>query len=169
MRRALLLCLALLALPASAHAAARGTMTVEPSPVPGAQRLHFEFGPVHVTPGQNDIRFEGNDLKPPQEGWIVGFKPDLEYMDGTMPRVDVIHLHHAVWISRIPAAVRRRVRRRPGPRAGGLRLASYQPSDNWIMNHMIHNLTPTPTDVCITYDLDFIPAADRRPTAGRDV
>jgi plastocyanin len=25
------------------------------------------------------------------------------------------------------------------------------------MNHMIHNLTPTPADVLITYDLDFIP------------
>jgi hypothetical protein len=28
------------------------------------------------------------------------------------------------------------------------------------MNHMIHNLTPTPEKVYITYDLDFIPDAD---------
>ena len=31
------------------------------------------------------------------------------------------------------------------------------------MNHMIHNLTPTPTDVYIDYDLEFIP--DTAPEA----
>src|SRR3954449_3057895 len=96
----LLTCLAaLLAAPAVAGAAT-AHMTAGPSPVPGAQRLHFEFGPVHVKPGQNDIRFAGNDLKPPEDGWIVGFTPDLVYDDdGSVPRVDVIHLHHAVWLS----------------------------------------------------------------------
>ena len=34
------------------------------------------------------------------------------------------------------------------------------------MNHMIHNLTPTPTDVYITYDLDFVP--DTAPEAAGD-
>src|SRR5687768_9474132 len=33
------------------------------------------------------------------------------------------------------------------------------------MNHMIHNLTPSPEDVYITYDLDFIPA-DSAAAAG---
>ena len=33
----------------------------------------------------------------------------------------------------------------------------YNPSDNWIMNYMIHNLTPKPTKVSITYDIDFVP------------
>ena len=72
---------------------------VMPPPRPGVQRLHYEFGPVHIAPGQNTIEFEGNDLKPDVPGHIVRFKPDLEYADGTIPRVDVIHLHHGVWIS----------------------------------------------------------------------
>ena len=33
------------------------------------------------------------------------------------------------------------------------------------MNHMIHNLTPTPDEVYITYDLDFVP--DERARGGR--
>jgi hypothetical protein len=132
-------------------------MTVLPSPVPGAQRLHFEFGPVHIKPGQNDIQFEGNDLKPPEAGWIVGFKPDLVYKDGTVPRVDVIHLHHAVWLANGRpqfAAGEEKTTIRTPPGFGW----RFKPGDHWIMNHMIHNLTPTPTDVSITYDLDFIPA-----------
>ena len=33
----------------------------------------------------------------------------------------------------------------------------YRPTDSWIMNYMIHNLTPEPTKVSITYDIDFVP------------
>ena len=47
-------------------------------PRPGVQRLHYEFGPIHIAPGQNTIEFEGNDLKPDVPGQIVRFKPDLE-------------------------------------------------------------------------------------------
>ena len=34
----------------------------------------------------------------------------------------------------------------------------YRASDNWVLNYMIHNLTPAPYQVWITYDLDFIPS-----------
>ena len=37
------------------------------------------------------------------------------------------------------------------------------PSDRWVMNHMIHNLYPTPDRVYITYKIDFIP--DSSPMA----
>lgn len=170
LRRALpLLLLVLFVLPGSARAASSGTMTVGPSPVPGAQRLHFEFGPVHVKPGQNDIRFSGNDLKPPEEGWIVGFKPDLVYDDdGSVPRVDVIHLHHAVWLSGgrpLFAAGEEKTAVR-SPAGYGWH---FRPSDPWVMNHMIHNLTPTATDVRITYDIDFIPATSPAAAGMQDV
>ena len=72
---------------------------VRPGPEPGVQRLHYEFGPIHIAPGQNTIEFEGNELKPDVPGYITRFKPDLVYRDGTVPRVDVIHLHHGVWLS----------------------------------------------------------------------
>ena len=39
----------------------------------------------------------------------------------------------------------------------------YKPSDFWVMNHMIHNLTPDPKNVYITYDMDFLP--DTAPEA----
>jgi plastocyanin len=34
----------------------------------------------------------------------------------------------------------------------------YKASDGWLINYMIHNLTPKADDVYITYDIDFIPA-----------
>ena len=169
MRRVLLLCLLLLAVPVPpAGAAARARVTVEASPVPGAQRLHYEFGPIRIAPGQNDIRFDDNDLKPAQEGWIVGFTPNLVYTDGEVPRVDVIHLHHGVWLSNgrpLFAAGEEKTAVR-SPAGYGWH---YRPGDRWIMNHMIHNLTPTPAGVRITYDIDFIPSGSSAAAGIRDV
>ena len=39
----------------------------------------------------------------------------------------------------------------------------YEASDNWLLNHMIHNLTPTATKVKMVYEIDFIP--DTSPAA----
>jgi plastocyanin len=130
---------------------------------PGVEHLHFRFGPLHIKPGQNDIDFAINNERPPVDGWIVGFRPDLKYADGSgTPRVDVIHLHHGVWISNVAPefAAGEEKTRVTAPPGYGWR---YRTSDSWVMNYMIHNLTPTPTDVYITYDLDFIP--DGSPAA----
>jgi plastocyanin len=166
MRRLLpLLLLALLAFPAGASAAtvtASARQQVLPGPRPGVERIHYEFGPVHIKPGANTIEFQGNTLKPDVPGWIVRFKPDLVYKDGTVPRVDVIHLHHGVWLSNFAPLFAAGEEKTivSTPDGYGWR---YQPSDNWVMNHMIHNLKPGATDVYITYDLDFIP--DTSPAA----
>ena len=53
---------------------------------------------MRIKPGQNTISIADNDLLPPGPGWITSFKPNLTYVDGKVPRVDVIHLHHAVWL-----------------------------------------------------------------------
>ncbi|HEY6691513.1 MAG TPA: hypothetical protein VI006_01605, partial [Solirubrobacteraceae bacterium] len=68
------------------------------APAAQAETLHYRFGPVHIGPGRNDIVFQLNDQRPPVNGWITGFKPNLTYVDGEVPRVDVIHLHHGVWL-----------------------------------------------------------------------
>jgi len=34
----------------------------------------------------------------------------------------------------------------------------YKATDNWVIHYMLHDLLPTPDQVKITYDLDFIPA-----------
>src|SRR3954451_23096844 len=82
-----LILLALLLLPASASAA------------PRVQHLHFKYGPVTIQPGQNTISIAGDKVpRPKVSGWIVGFRPNLRRPGRSVPRVDVIHLHHAVWL-----------------------------------------------------------------------
>jgi plastocyanin len=130
-------------------------------PAAQAETLTYRFGPVKVAPGQNTIEFAGNDLKPPVDGWITGFKPNLTYADGTIPRVDVVHLHHGVWLSNYQplfAAGEEKTRVR-APEGFGWR---HSASDVWVMNHMIHNLSPDAADVYIDYELEFVPASSGR-------
>ena len=126
------------------------------APAAQAETLTYRFGPIHVGPGQNRIEFAGNDLKPPGDGWITRFKPNLTYADGTVPRVDVVHLHHGVWLSNgLPLfAAGEEKTEITAPPGYGWR---HRASDQWVMNHMVHNLTPTPADVYIDYELDFVP------------
>ena len=140
--------LALVAIAAPANAATR----------PGVRHLHFRFGPVHVKPGQNTIVFDATRRKPKVDGYITSFKPNLVRADGKAPPVDVIHLHHAVWLQNLRptwAAGEEKTRVRL-PTGFGWR---YRPSDRWILNHMVHNLTPGTDRVWITWDMDFVPAS----------
>ena len=71
------------------------------------------------------------DGLPSVPGYVTSFKPNLTYLDGTVPGVDVVHLHHGVWLvdgapeaavgrgeddRRPPAGLRRALR--PGPAVG---------------------------------------------------
>lgn len=128
----------------------------------GVQHLKFSYGPVKIAPGQNTIALEPNTQRPAVDGWIVGFRPDLVRADGSVPRVDVIHLHHGVWLKDLQPlfAAGEEKTAVSAPPGYGWR---YRTSDQWHMNHMIHNLTPTPDEVYITYEVDFIP--DGAPAA----
>ena len=110
MRRVLilsLLALAVLALAPAAHArsttvrTSQGTITTTRL-ANGVRHMKFRWGPVRIAPGQNTISLADDNLLPPGPGWITSFKPNLTYVDGKVPRVDVIHLHHAVWLVRQP-------------------------------------------------------------------
>jgi plastocyanin len=152
MRRALLSLALFLALAPAAH----------------AETLRYRYGPIHVSPGQNTIELEANDLKPPVDGWITSFKPNLTYANGVVPRVDVVHLHHGVWISNFAplfAAGEEKTILRSPPGFGW----RYRTSDQWVMNHMIHNLTPTPADVYIDYELEFVPDGTPEAAATQEV
>jgi len=89
--------------------------------------------------------------------------------DGSIPPIEQIHLHHAVWLdlSRRDAT---------DPSLPGTRFAAsgeektavklpagygypVRASDAWALNYMVHNETADPQVVWITYDVDFIPAA----------
>jgi plastocyanin len=123
----------------------------------GMQKLSFKYGPIAITPGQNTINFEPNRLKPQVPGYITRFEPNLTRVDGSIPRVDVIHLHHGVWLMRnyptFAAGEEKTIFQLP--QGYGYK---YDPSDSWLMNHMLHNLEPSTDRVYITYDIDFVPA-----------
>jgi plastocyanin len=124
---------------------------------PQVQHLHYTYGPIQIAPGQNNIEAKINQNKPTVPGYITRFKPNLVYT-GTkkVPRVDVIHLHHGVWLAKgYPTfAAGEEKTTLQLPRGYGYH---YDPRDRWIMNYMIHNLLPTPTSVTLTYDIDFVP------------
>jgi plastocyanin len=132
------------------------------------QHLHYKYGPIHVEPGQNLILLGPVTIeKPAYDGYVTRIKPDLVRGDGSVPPVDQIHLHHGVFLnlSRTDATS-------PGserffatgeektifkmPRGYGY---FSRGGDVWAVNHMIHNQTPVPDDVYITYDVDFVPAS----------
>ena len=123
----------------------------------GVQHLRYRFGPVKIIPGANGIEFDATDLKPPVPGYITRFTPNLERADGTVPPVDELHLHHAVWIMRgqptFAAGEEKTITQLP-PGFG----YRYDPKDPWVLNHMIHNLLPNKDTAYITYDIDFVPA-----------
>ncbi len=151
---------------------AQGTITTTPRPG-GAMHLKMRFGPVRINPGQNTIAAAPNSLRPPTEGWITAFKPNLTYVNGKVPRVDIIHLHHAAWlVSSAAGAFRptwaageeKTVARMP--RGFGWR---FRPSDRWHLVHMIHDLVPTPTRVFVTWEMDFVPLGARAARGMREV
>ena len=137
----------------------------------GAKRLKYEIGPFKVIPGQNEIGYTPITAKPKVNGYITRMRPDLTYLDGKVPRVDVLHLHHGVWVNlsrpnstnNLPelffaAGEEKTIFQLP--KGYGYR---YDASDGWLLNHMIHNLTPVAKEVVMVYEIDFIP--DSSPAA----
>ena len=161
----------------AAALAMKGSNEIDPSPddplLPGAVRKTYEVGPIEVKPGQNNIAYQGGQVpKPEVSGWIVRIAPNLRREDGTVPPVDVIHLHHGVWLN-----MSRKDMTRPGlperffaageektiftaPDGYGY---PYKTTDKWLINYMLHNLWPKGEKIWITYTLDFIP--DTAPQA----
>ena len=128
---------------------------ISSAPEAGAERLHFKVGPFTVEPGQNNIanRSAQRRSNRQQDGWIVGIRPNLEYANGKTPGVDVIHLHHAVWLNlsapdptspglpeRFFAVGEEKTNLKFPPGYG----YAYKTTDHWLLNYMLHNLTPDP-------------------------
>jgi len=137
----------------------------------GLQHLEYRYGPITIEPGQNNIDFSGRDVPKPQvDGSIVAISPDLVRMDGDVPRVDILHLHHGVWSAKSKVAggrdpvFGRELFFAAGEEKTKMILPAgygypYHASDNWNINYMLHNLLTTPDQVWITYDIDFIPSS----------
>ncbi len=153
--------------PTTTQAATTTTVAERPMRA-GAERMHFEVGPLRITPGQNNITTAQGEIPQPKvDGYITRIAPNLRYADGTVPAVDVIHLHHGVWLNlgaHDPTSARLPERFFAAGEEKTVSMVPegygypYKTSDRWILNYMLHNLTPKPSEVWITYDIDFIPA-----------
>jgi plastocyanin len=132
----------------------------------GVQKRTYKIGPFKLIPGQNEIQNNVITNKPKVDGYITRIRPDLTYVNGKIPGVDVIHLHHGVWLNlgasdatwpglpeRFFAAGEEKTHMRL-PKGYGY---PHKRTDRWILNHMIHNLTPVPTSVYMVYEIEFVP------------
>ena len=161
-RRLPLLALVLLPLLATPAADAAGL----PADV---QRITYRY-PIDLKPGTNLIRINLGAPKPRIPGYVVRIKPDLTRRDGSIPPTDKIHLHHAVWLSTRAPSI--------NPHAGTAGAEIFfatgeektimtiprpygypvKPSDTWVLNDMIHDLTNRGMRLYITYTVDFVAA-----------
>lgn len=132
----------------------------------GVQRTTYRLGPVQVTPGQNRIAFRPitGASRPDVNGWISRIKPDLVYEDGSVPKSSLVMFHHGVWNNANTGdlfyATGEEKTILQLPEGFGYR---YNKNHGWILNDMIHNLTPQPMELYFEYTLDFIP--DTAPEA----
>ena len=122
------------------------------------------YGPITISPGQNIIKLRsatdpgGQKLWPQTPGYITRFDPDLILADGSIPRVDVTHLHHGVWLvnnkPQFAAGEEKTIMQLPD----GFGWPS-QPSDTWVLNDMLHDLIAKPAQVYVTWKIDFVPSS----------
>jgi Ca2+-binding RTX toxin-like protein len=115
-----------------------------------------------VKPGANIIRLNGTNLFPQVPGYITRFDPELVYADGTVPGVDVIHLHHAVWAVNFSPQFAAGEEKTISQMPQGFGWHS-NPGDNWLLNDMLHDLVAQTANVYIVWRIDFVP--DSSPAA----
>ena len=136
----------------------------------GVKHITYCYGPVTISPGQNVIKLRpaiddngmGQKLWPQEDGYITRFDPEFIYADGTVPPVDVLHLHHAVWLvngnPQFAVGEEKTIQQLPN----GFGWRSH-PGDSWILNDMLHDLVAKPAQVYVVWRVDFVP--DSSPAA----
>src|SRR5438105_3486167 len=64
------------------------------------QHLHFRYGPIVAAPGHNLILVGPVTIeKPSYDGCVTRIKPGFVRDDGTVPPVEQVHMHHAVFLN----------------------------------------------------------------------
>ena len=143
-------------------------------------RFHFTYGPLHIKPGQNDVVITPLTIeKPAYDGFVTRFRPNLVRADGSVPPIEQIHLHHAVWFTITGYGDQGR-----GGQLGPLDFRNYgngpffasgeektifdapqgygmpvNATDAWQLLYMVHNLRSSPDEVWVTYDVDYVQAS----------
>ena len=132
------------------------------------KRIHFRFGPLNIKAGQMDAVIQPVTIeKPAYSGYLVRFKPDLANVDGTIPDITQVHLHHGTWLNAYPSygsgpffAAGEEKTIANFPLGYGMHVGA---TDTWLLLYMVHNQTAVPKVEYVTYDVDFI--ADSDPVA----
>src|SRR4051794_32663920 len=126
------------------------------------KRTRFSYGPITVRPGANMQLLAPNIQKPTFDGYVTRLTANLYRTDGTVPPVDVVHLHHGAWLSTptygnfpIFFASGEEKTHFQLPNGYGMKVRG---SDTWMLGYMLHNLTPVAEHVYLVWDLDFVPA-----------
>lgn len=128
------------------------------------RRIHFAYGPIVVKPGQNDVLVGPVTIdKPAEDGYITRFRPNLVDQNGDVPPVEQVHLHHGTWLG-VPSygnsaffAAGEEKTIAPFPKGYGMPVKR---TDAWALLYMVHSAVQNPMAVYITYDIDFVPAAN---------
>jgi plastocyanin len=128
------------------------------------QHITYCYGPIDIVPGQNVIKLrpardpDQTPLWPQEDGYITRFDPEFIYADGTVPPVDVLHLHHAVWLvnggPQFAVGEEKTIQQLPH----GFGWESH-PGDVWMLNDMLHDLVAKPAKVYVVWRIDFVPKA----------
>ncbi len=159
-------------------AASSSMSTAQPAmapPAAGYTRTRYEI-PITILPGANvnklTMGVNGGPIpKPPGNFYLVRMAPNLVLQDSDtnpandrVPRTDIIHLHHMVWMDpqnrapgngfNLPFGAGEEKTIVQIPAGYGYPVYSDQ---TWIINDMIHNLTPATFKAKIVYDLDWVP------------
>jgi hypothetical protein len=130
------------------------------------RRLKFTMGPLLARPGMNDSLINVTTFEHPMyDGYTLRWKPGLQAADGTVPKVEDLHLHHGTWTGGFngPAAATgpffatgEEQTILQFPMGYGWSMAG---QSAWAMLYMIHNATESAKVVYITYDIDYIAKA----------
>lgn len=145
----------------------------DPKWLAACKRLKFTMGPLIARPGMNDTMVHLTTFEHPMySGYAIRWKPGLQAVDGTVPPVEELHLHHGTWIGGYngPTAA-------TGPffATGEEQTILQYPKgygwhwagdSAWAMIYMLHNALPSSKAVYITYDIDFIADTDATSLGG---
>ena len=107
------------------------------------QDMTYCYGPVRSSRGRTSSGSTRRTSSRMSPGYITRFDPELVYTNGTVPRVDVLHLHHAVWVvngtPQFAVGEEKTILQLPQ----GFGWPSH-PADCWFVNDMLHDLVAQP-------------------------
>ena len=148
--------------PPGAHSTLVSTEKVGPD----TTRYSYKYGPLVAAPGQNLILAGPVEIEhPPGTGYLVRMKPNLIDENGNVPPVEQVHMHHAVFANAsnrdttyplfpqrfFAFAEEKTTGTLPSPYGYPI-----NPSDQWVINYMLHNETPQTRVLYVTWEVDMV-------------